>query len=397
VTTVADLRTLADLGDLEGRRVLLRVDFNVPLHEGRITDDGRIRAALPTIAELAAGGARVLLCSHLGRPPGRPDPALSLAPVSRRLSQLIGLPVPMAADVVGASAHALADRLMPGGIAMLENLRFEPGETADDPAFADDVARLGEVYVGDAFGAVHRAHASVRAVPARLPHAAGRLVVRELGFLEHLVNDPDRPYVVVLGGSKVSDKIGVIGALLQRADRVLIGGGMCFTFLACEGHPVGRSLLQPEQFEAVAQVRRAAEEAGVEVDLPVDVVVAAGPDDQAGAHVVPVTAIPDEAVGLDIGPATVRYFTQRLEGAATVFWNGPMGMFELPAFAAGTRGVAEAVADSGAFSVIGGGDSAAAVRLLGIPEERFGHLSTGGGASLEYLEGKELPGLVALT
>ncbi len=395
MTTVADLRTLSDLGDLEGRRALVRVDFNVPLQDGRITDDGRIRAALPTIAALAAAGARVILCSHLGRP-AAPNPAFSLAPVGHRLAELMGLPVPMAADVVGDSAHAVADRVAPGGIALLENLRFDPGETADDPAFADALARLGEVYVGDAFGAVHRAHASVSALPARLPHAAGRLIVRELGFLEHLATDPERPYVVALGGSKVSDKLDVIGALLARADRLLIGGAMCFTFLAAQGLEVGRSLVQPDHFEAVRQLRDTAAARGVEIVLPVDVVVAAGPDDTAGARVVGVSEIPPEEMGLDIGPATVRAFTEALDGAATVFWNGPMGMFERPAFAAGTRGVALAVADCGAFSVIGGGDSAAAVRLLGIPEARYGHLSTGGGASLEYLEGKELPGLVAL-
>jgi phosphoglycerate kinase len=390
------LPAVEDLAPLAGRRVLLRCDLNVPLAGTDVTDDGRIRAALPTLGLLLDAGARVAVCSHLGRPAGAPDPRYSLGPVARRLSEVLGRPVPLATDVVGPSARAAVAALSDGQACLLENLRFEPGETSNDPALADALAALADCYVGDAFGAVHRAHASVSGVPARLPHAAGRLVHAELAVLDRLLHRPDRPYVVVLGGSKVSDKLDVIGALLDRADRVLVGGGMCFTFLAALGHPTGTSLLQPEQLDAVRGLLTQAAARGVELVLPGDIVVAPGPGGGAEARVVAADAIPPGLAGLDIGPASVRAFAAALADAATVFWNGPMGVFEQEAFAAGTRGVAEAVAAAPGLSVVGGGDSAAAIRSLGIADDRFGHVSTGGGASLEYLQGRELPGLVAL-
>lgn len=389
---------LADPG-VRGRRVLVRTDLNVPLDGTRITDDGRVRASLPTLRRLAGAGARVVVCSHLGRPRGVREPSLSLAPVAGRLAELLGEPVVMAADVAGPGAAATVAGLVDGGVAMLENVRFEAAETGPDPAaragLADRLAALADVYVGDAFGAVHRAHASVVDLPARLPHAAGDLVVAELRVLHRLTRDPARPYVVVLGGSKVSDKLNVIERLLPVVDRLLVGGGMCFTFLAACGLEVGDSLLEPDR---VADCRRLLEQAGDRLVLPVDVVVATEVSPEAHAWTVPVEAIPAGAKGLDIGPETVRRFAGQLDGAATVFWNGPMGVFELAPFAAGTRGVAEAVAAatrSGATTVVGGGDSAAAVRGLGL-ESSYSHISTGGGASLEYLEGATLPGLAAL-
>ena len=388
-----------------GKRVFVRADLNVPLDGTTITDDGRIRAVAPTVAKLAAAGARVIVASHLGRPKGAPDPAFSLAPAAARLGELLGTEVAFATDTVGDSARATAAALTDGQVAVIENLRFNAGETAKDDAergaFADRLAELADVYVGDGFGAVHRKHASVFDLPARLPHAAGDLIATEVGVLKKLTEDVERPYAVVLGGSKVSDKLGVIDHLLERADRILIGGGMAYTFLKAQGYEVGSSLLQEDQIPAVLKYLKRAEEKGVEFVLPVDVVVSEQfPDLKTKAPSNPVTvaadAIPAGSMGLDNGPETNRLYASKLADAATVFWNGPMGVFEHPDYAEGTRAVAQALVDSPAFSVVGGGDSAAAVRILGFDENAFGHISTGGGASLEYLEGKTLPGLAAL-
>ncbi|MFC9035018.1 phosphoglycerate kinase [Streptomyces arboris] len=388
-----------------GRRVFVRADLNVPLDGTTITDDGRIRAVVPTIAKLAEAGARVVVASHLGRPKGTPDPAFSLAPVAARLGELLGADVAFATDTVGDSARSVVAGLTDGQVAVVENLRFNAGETSKDDAergaFADRLAELADVYVGDGFGAVHRKHASVFDLPARLPHYAGYLIATEVGVLKKLTTDVKRPYAVVLGGAKVSDKLGVIDHLLERADRILIGGGMAYTFLKAQGHEVGSSLLQEDQIPAVQEYLRRAEEKGVEFVLPVDVVVApAFPDLKTKAPAVATTvaadAIPAGQMGLDNGPETNKLYASKLADAATVFWNGPMGVFEHPDFADGTRAVAQALVDSPAFSVVGGGDSAAAVRILGFDENAFGHISTGGGASLEYLEGKTLPGLAAL-
>jgi phosphoglycerate kinase len=390
------------MGDLEvaGRRVLVRADLNVPLEGSRITDDGRIRASVPTIAALAGQGARVVVCSHLGRPKGAPSPALSLAPVGARLAELLGAPVAVATDTVGESARQAVAELRDGQVALLENLRFNPGETAKDDAergaFADQLAALADAYVGDGFGAVHRKHASVYDVPQRLPHAAGQLVLAELEVLRRLTETPDRPYAVVLGGAKVSDKLGVIGNLLGSVDRLVVGGGMAYTFLAAQGHEVGKSLLEADQLDVVRGVLTDADKSGVELVLPVDVVAATGFAPDAEHEVVPADAIPADRQGLDIGPATSELFASKIADARTVFWNGPMGVFEFPAFAAGTRALAEVLAKVSGLTVVGGGDSAAAVRQLGFSEDAFGHISTGGGASLEYLEGKTLPGLAAL-
>jgi phosphoglycerate kinase len=398
------VRTIDDL-QVAGHRVLVRSDLNVPLDRSgdapRITDDGRIRASAPTIAALLDRGARVVVCSHLGRPKGEPDPAYSLAPVAARLGELLGRPVAFAgdgtSDIAGAAARDIVAGLADGEVAMLENLRFNAGETSKDgaarAAFADELAALAEFYVGDAFGAVHRAHASVADVPKRLPHAAGRLVLAELEVLRTLAGGARRPYVVVLGGSKVSDKLGVIRALLPKVDALLVGGGMCFTFLAAQGYGVGASLLEAEMIDTCKQLLA---DGGDRIVLPTDIVVADRFAADAVTAVVPADGIPDGQLGLDIGPASTALFAGRLAGAATVFWNGPMGVFELAPFAAGTRGVAEAAAAQDGFTVVGGGDSAAAVRTLGIPESAFSHISTGGGASLEFLEGKTLPGLAAL-
>ncbi|MFG2762227.1 phosphoglycerate kinase [Streptomyces rubiginosohelvolus] len=388
-----------------GKRVFVRADLNVPLDGTTITDDGRIRAVLPTVAKLAEAGARVVVASHLGRPKGAPDPAFSLAPAAARLGELLGADVAFATDTVGESARATVAGLADGQVAVIENLRFNPGETSKDDAergaFADRLAELADVYVGDGFGAVHRKHASVFDLPARLPHYAGYLIATEVGVLKKLTTDVQRPYAVVLGGAKVSDKLGVIDHLLERADRILIGGGMAYTFLRAQGHEVGSSLLQEDQIPAVQEYLRRAEEKGVEFVLPVDVVVApAFPDLKTKAPAHPTTvaadAMPAGQMGLDNGPETNKLYASKLADAATVFWNGPMGVFEHPDFADGTRAVAQALVDSPAFSVVGGGDSAAAVRILGFDENAFGHISTGGGASLEYLEGKTLPGLAAL-
>ncbi|MCX4388387.1 phosphoglycerate kinase [Micromonospora peucetia] len=395
------IRTLDDLlaEGVSGRRVLVRADLNVPLDKqsGDITDDGRIRAVLPTLSALTAAGAKVVVCSHLGRPKGAPDPQFSLRPVAGRLGELLGAPVHFATDTVGESASATVDTLADGEVAVLENLRFNKGETSKDDAergaFADQLAGFGDAYVDDAFGAVHRRHASVHDVPARLPHVAGRLVLREVEVLSRLTGEPERPYVVVLGGSKVSDKLAVIEALLPTVDRLLIGGGMCFTFLKAQGHEVGSSLLEEEMVETC---RNLLERSEGKIMLPVDVVAADAFAPDAAHDTVPADGIPSRRVGLDIGPETVAGFSAALKGARTIFWNGPMGVFEMPAFAHGTRGIAETIAKTDAFTVVGGGDSAAAVRALGLDESSFGHISTGGGASLEYLEGKTLPGIAAL-
>ncbi|MEV7423855.1 phosphoglycerate kinase [Streptomyces sp. NPDC091212] len=388
-----------------GKRVFVRADLNVPLDGTTITDDGRIRAVAPTIAKLAEAGARVVVASHLGRPKGAPDPAFSLAPAAARLGELLGAPVAFATDTVGESARASVAALADGEVAVIENLRFNAGETSKDDAergaFADELAGLADLYVGDGFGAVHRKHASVFDLPARLPHAAGYLIATEVGVLKKLTDDVKRPYAVVLGGAKVSDKLAVIDHLLERADRILVGGGMVFTFLKAQGHEIGSSLVQEDQIPAVQEYLTRAKERGVEFVLPVDVLVAAEFPDlktKAPAHpeTVAADAIPAGRMGLDIGPETGRLYASKLADAATVFWNGPMGVFEHPDYAEGTRAVAQALVDSPGFSVVGGGDSAAAVRILGFDENAFGHISTGGGASLEYLEGKTLPGLAAL-
>ncbi len=398
------MRQAADL-DVAGKRVLVRCDLNVPLEDGpggtrTITDDGRIRASVPLLRDLLDRGARPVVVAHLGRPKNGPDPALSLAPVGVRLQEVLGARVQLADDVVGESARACVQGAEAGRVVLLENLRFDPRETSKDDTergeFADELAAFAELYVDDAFGAVHRRHASVADVAERLPHAAGPLVIAETAVLQRLTENPQRPYAVVLGGSKVSDKLKVIEALLPKVDTLLVGGGMCFTFLAAQGHDVGSSLLEADQLDTC----RAFLATG-KIVLPTDVVAATAFSADAPHDVVPADAIPSDRMGLDIGPDSVRAFAAALQGARTVFWNGPMGVFELAPYAEGTRGVAEAVAalSSGggdALTVVGGGDSAAAVRALGIAEARFTHISTGGGASLEYLEGKTLPGLVVL-
>ncbi|WP_281261974.1 phosphoglycerate kinase [[Actinomadura] parvosata] len=393
------MRTLDDL-DVKGRRVLVRADLNVPLDGETITDDGRIRASVPTIKTLVERGAQVVVCAHLGRPKGQVNPKYSLKPVATRLGELLGQDVAFATDVVGDSAVRTVEALQDGQVALLENLRYEPGEESKDDAvrgeFAAKLAGLAELYVGDGFGAVHRKHASVYDVPNLLPHAAGGLVVAEVEVLRKLTEDTERPYVVVLGGAKVSDKLGVIANLLTKVDRLLIGGGMAYTFLKAQGHEVGKSLLQEDQLDQVRGFLDEAEQRGVELVLPVDVLAAVTYAPDAEHDVVAATAIPAEREGLDIGPKTRELFAAKLADAKTVFWNGPMGVFEFDAFSGGTKAVAQALIDADAFTVVGGGDSAAAVRRLGLPEDGFSHISTGGGASLEYLEGKTLPGLAAL-
>ncbi|WFB10129.1 phosphoglycerate kinase [Streptomyces sp. LX-29] len=398
------MKTIDEL-EVAGRRVFVRADLNVPLEGDTITDDGRIRAVAPTIARLADAGARVVVASHLGRPKGAPDPQFSLAPVAKRLGEILGKPVVFAADTVGDSAKATVAALGDGEVTLLENLRFNAGETSKDDAergaFADELAALADLYVGDGFGAVHRKHASVYDLPARLPHAVGGLISTEVGVLKKLTENVERPYVVVLGGAKVSDKLGVIDHLLEKADRILVGGGMAYTFLKAKGHEVGVSLLQEDQIPACLDYLARAEKRGVEFVLPVDVLVSAEFPDlktkaPANPDLVSSDAIPADEEGLDIGPKTRELYASKLADAATVFWNGPMGVFEHPDYANGTKAVAQALVDSPAFTVVGGGDSAAAVRLLGFDETAFGHISTGGGASLEYLEGKTLPGLAAL-
>ena len=394
---------LASLGDLTGKRVLVRSDLNVPLDGDRITDDGRIRASVPTIAQLSDAGARVVVTAHLGRPKGAPDPKYTLAPVAARLSELLGRPVAFATDTVGASATETVAALENGDIAVLENVRFNDGETSKDDdvraSFAGQLAQLGDAFVSDGFGVVHRKQASVYDIALRLPSAMGGLVAAEVDVLRRLTESPERPYVVVLGGSKVSDKLGVIEHLIDKADKLLIGGGMVFTFLKAQGHEVGKSLLEEDQLDTCRRYLTEAADRGVEIVLPTDVVVDTtfpSGDTEPQPRVVPASEIPADALGLDIGPDSAQAFAAALADAKTVFWNGPMGVFEVDAFAAGTRAIAEALTKIDGLSVVGGGDSAAAVRQLGFDDASFGHISTGGGASLEFLEGKELPGIAVL-
>ena len=393
------MKTLDDLtpAGVDGKRMLVRSDLNVPLDGEKITDDGRIRASLPVIQKLATFGARVVVCAHLGRPKGAPDPRYSLRPVADRLGDLLGRPVQFATDTVGEDAQATAAGLADGDVALLENVRFEPGETSRDDAerraLAERYAALADAYVDDAFGAVHRKHASVYDVALLLPHYAGDLVLREVQVLGRLTGDPDRPYVVVLGGAKVSDKLAVIEALLPKVDTLLVGGGMCFTFLASQGHEVGGSLLEAEMTDTCRDLLARAEG---RIVLPTDIVVAPEITPDAEPQTVAADAIPAGQKGLDVGPDTVARFAAVIHDARTVFWNGPMGVFEVAPFAAGTRGVAEAVAGCPGMTVVGGGDSAAAIRRLGLDEHAFDHISTGGGASLEFLEGKTLPGIAVL-
>ncbi len=398
------LRTLDDLGDLAGRRVFVRLDLNVPLEDGVVTDDARIRASLPTLTELLDRGASIVAASHLGRPRGRVDEALRLRPVAELLRGFLERVVEyvptdgVLGPEVEQSCQALA--LEPGRVVLLENLRFDPGEEANDRAFAQRLAGLADLYVDDAFGAVHRAHASVVALPEILQEqgretAAGRLLQREVEALSRLIGDPARPYVAVLGGAKVSDKLGTIGSLVERVDALLIGGAMAFTFIAADGGSAGDSLVEPDRFEEVRAARARADERGVVVQLPEDVVAAASKRVDAPRHTVPSAQVPAGELGLDIGPRTVEEFARTIADAKTIVWNGPMGVFELEPFSAGTRGVATAIAGASAFSVVGGGDSLAAVRRYGL-ESAFDHLSTGGGASLEFIEGRQLPGIVVL-
>lgn len=397
------MKTIADLGDLRGKRVLVRSDFNVPLDGTTITDDGRIRAALPTLKRLVDAGAKVVVTAHLGRPKGAPEDKYSLAPVAARLGELLGAKVTLAADTVGEGAKAAVAALGEGEVVLLENIRFDARETSkvdeERQSLAADLAELADAYVSDGFGVVHRKQASVYDIAQVLPAAVGELVLKEVDSLRKATEDPARPYAVVLGGSKVSDKLGVIANLLEKADRLLIGGGMVFTFLAAQGHAVGKSLLETDQIDTVKGYLATAAERGVEIVLPVDIVAADGFAADAPHDVVAVDAIPAERMGLDIGPESQKLFAAKLADAKTIVWNGPMGVFEFDAFAGGTRAVAQAMVDAtadGAFSIVGGGDSAAAVRILGFDEAGFSHISTGGGASLEFLEGKSLPGIAVL-
>jgi phosphoglycerate kinase len=399
------LRTIDSLGPLAGKRVVVRCDLNVPLQGSVITDDGRVRASVPTLEALTGQGARVIVVSHLGRPEGAPDPKYSLGPVAARLDELIDAPVAFATDTVGSDAAAKVEALGDGEILVLENLRFNPGETskneAERTAFAGELAGFADAVVSDGFGVVHRKQASVYELEELRPSAAGLLIASELDVLDRLTESPERPYTVVLGGSKVSDKLGVIAHLLPRVDTLLIGGGMLFTFLAAQGHKVGSSLLEADQIETVQGYLAEAEERGVSIVLPTDVVVAASFSADAEHVVTPADAIEEtpfgaSGLGLDIGPATAAAFAEQIRASKTVFWNGPMGVFELAPFAAGTKAVADALTEVDGLSVVGGGDSAAAVRQLGFADDQFGHISTGGGASLEFLEGKKLPGLEVL-
>jgi phosphoglycerate kinase len=395
------MKTLADiLPDVAGKRVLVRSDLNVPLDGSVITDDGRVRASVPTISALADAGAKVLVMAHLGRPKGEPDPQFSLAPVAARLGELLGCDVQFASDTVGADAQRVAGALADGQVAVLENVRFNAGETSKDDAergaFADQLAALGDIFVSDGFGVVHRKQASVYDIATRLPAAVGGLVQTEVEVLKRLTESPARPYTVVLGGSKVSDKIAVIDNLLEKADTLLIGGGMVFTFLAAQGYGVGSSLLEEDQIDVARGYIERAAAAGVQLVLPTDIVVAPTFAKDAPATIVPADAIGSNQMGLDIGPDSAAAFATAIAASSTVFWNGPMGVFEFPAFAGGTKAVAQALTEVEGLSVVGGGDSAAAVRQLGFADDQFGHISTGGGASLEYLEGKTLPGLSVL-
>ncbi|MBT1166238.1 phosphoglycerate kinase [Bifidobacterium simiarum] len=401
------MKTLKDLGNLQGKRVLVRADFNVPLDGTTITDDGRIKAALPTIKALREQGAKVILMAHLGRPKGKVVPELSLAPVAKRLGELLGIEVPLAADTYGEDAHAKVAAMKDGDVVLLENVRFNPEETSKNAeeraAYAKKIAELGEVFVSDGFGVVHRAQGSNYDVAADLPAAAGLLVEKEVTALSKATENPDRPLTAVLGGAKVADKLGVISNLLGKVDRLIIGGGMAYTFLKAEGYEVGNSLLDESNIETVKGYMETAKKNGVELLLPVDIVVnpgfPAGDDAVIDPKVVDADAIPADEEGLDIGPKTRQLFHDKIVDSKTVVWNGPMGVFEVPTFAEGTKAVAQALVDAthaGAFTIVGGGDSASAVRNLGFPEDGFSHISTGGGASLEFLEGKTLPGLSVL-
>lgn len=394
------LKTIDSLGDLTGKKVLVRSDLNVPLDGTTITDDGRVVASVPTIEKLLAAGASVIVMAHLGRPDGTPNTKYSLAPAAARLAELLGKPVTLAEDLVGPSAAATVAALEPGQVAMLENVRFDARETskveAEREALAAELAAFADVFVSDGFGVVHRKQASVYEIAKVLPAAAGLLVQQEVESLSKAVTDPARPYVVVLGGSKVSDKLGVIANLLTKADRILIGGGMLFTFLKAKGFEVGKSLLEEDQLDVVKGYLATAEASGVEIVLPTDILAATGFAADAEFDVVAADAIPADRIGLDIGPDSAALFASKILDAKTIVWNGPMGVFEFPAFAGGTKAVAQAMIDSDGFSVVGGGDSAAAVRILGFDEAGFSHISTGGGASLELLEGKVLPGLAIL-
>ena len=393
------MTSLVDL-DVAGKRVFLRCDLNVPLREAKITDDGRIRASLPTINALLAKGASIVIAAHLGRPKGEVKPELSLAPVAVRLAELLGKPVQFIPAITGADVTAKAQTLAPGEILLLENIRFASAETSKDEserlALATELAKLADIYVGDGFGAVHRKHASVFDLPKLMPHAAGTLVSAEVEVLKKLTVDPVRPYGVVLGGSKVSDKIGVIANLLGKVDVMAIGGGMLFTFLAAQGKEIGTSLVEVDLIDTVKGLIKQAEDSGVKLLIPTDIVIAPTFSADATPTLVSSDAIPNNQMGLDIGPESAAAFAAEIKGCKTVFWNGPMGVFEFPKFAAGTKVVAQALTEVSGISVVGGGDSAAAVRALGFEDSQFGYISTGGGASLEYLEGKELPGLTAL-
>lgn len=393
------MKTIEELGDLAGRRVLVRSDLNVPLDGGTITDDGRIRASVPTLVKLAKADAKVIVTAHLGRPKGKPNPEFSLEPVARRLGELLeaeGIVVRFAADTTGDDAQAQVQELDEGQVLLLENVRFDPREESKDDAeraaFADELAALADVFVSDGFGVVHRKQASVYDVARQLPHAAGDLVLAEVNVLKKLTEDPERPYVVVLGGAKVSDKLAVIENLLTKADKLLIGGGMVFTFLKAKGYEIGKSLLEDDQLDTVQKYLASS----TEIVLPTDIVVAPEFSADGPVSTVSADAIPADQIGLDIGPDSAKRFAAEIADARTVFWNGPMGVFELEPFAAGTKAVAQALTEVDGLSVVGGGDSAAAVRKLGFADDAFGHISTGGGASLEYLEGKELPGLAVL-
>ncbi|MGA1113399.1 MAG: phosphoglycerate kinase [Aquiluna sp.] len=399
------LRSIKSLQDLGGKRVILRCDFNVPLSDGQITDDGRIRAALPTIKHLISAGARLVICSHLGRPEGQVNSDYSLEPVAARLEELLGQPVVFASDTIGAQAKAAAKLLEDGGVALIENLRFSPLETSSDQGereeFAKALAELGDVLVSDGFGVVHRKQASVYELAKLIPSYAGLLIEREVEVLKSLTENPERPYCVVLGGSKVSDKLAVIENLLPKVDKLLVGGGMVFTLLAAKGHDVASSLLESDQLETVRGFLDQAEQLGVEILLPSDIVVASGFSKDAEFETVPADQIAESrfgsgGIGLDIGPESAKRFAEVLAGSKTVFWNGPMGVFEFENFSHGTKEVAKSLTEIDGLSVVGGGDSASAVRALGFSDDAFGHISTGGGASLEYLEGKTLPGLEVL-
>lgn len=394
------MRTIESLGDLTGKKVFVRSDFNVPLDGDRITDDGRIRAALPTIKRLLDAKAKVIVSAHLGRPKGEPKPEFSLAPVAKRLGELLGREVPLAEDTVGPDAKAKIEALNDGDMVLLQNVRYDKREDskvdADREALAKEYAALADVFVSDGFGVVHRKQASVYDIAKLLPSAAGELVAKEINSLSKATADPERPYTVVLGGSKVSDKIGVIENLLDKADVLLIGGGMAFTFLRAKGYEIGSSLCEDDQIEKAREYLETASNKGVELLLPVDVVVADKFDKDAESEIVSASDMPANGMGLDIGPETVAEYAEKIASSKTIVWNGPMGVFEFPAFAEGTKGVAQAMQDAEGFTIVGGGDSAAAVRILGFDEEKFNHISTGGGASLEFLEGKTLPGIAVL-